>query len=282
MVIPRQYEDFGTDWNWDGETITKANGFLFQLQSSSFLICFKILLEIFQNLRSLTIKLQMQAIDVVYAYKEVQSVISTLKGMRERSSSEFKNIFSEAQKLGKDLHGQDFELSRPRIVRHQMHRSNPETSSPEEHYRVTLYDEFVIRELLERFTENSSHGSGLLYLLPSESISVEVEDEIPRELAQAVDFYQDDLPHSVMFPTEYRMWIRKWKQHNLSTDTPKKLVDVLQMFSATEFPNIFSLLKLALTLPITSCESERSFSQLKLIKTCIQSTMTDLRLNGLA
>ena len=109
--------------------------------------------------------------------------------MRERSSSEFKNIFSEAQKLGKDLHGQDFELSRPRIVRHQMHRSNPETSSPEEHYRVTLYDEFlshVIRELLERFTENSSHGSGLLYLLPSESISVEVEDEIPRELAQAV------------------------------------------------------------------------------------------------
>ena len=184
----------------------------------------------------------MQAIDVVYAYKEVQSVISTLKGMRERSSSEFKNIFSEAQKLGKDLHGQDFELSRPRIVRHQMHRSNPETSSPEEHYRVTLYDEFlshVIRELLERFTENSSHGSGLLYLLPSESISVEVEDEIPRELAQAVDFYQDDLPHSVMFHTEYRMWIRKWKQHNLSTDTPKKLVDVLQMFSATEFPNIF-------------------------------------------
>ena len=160
-------------------------------------------------------------------------------------------------------------------MRHQMHRSNPATSSPEERYRVTLYNEFlshVIRELLERFIEDSSHGSGLLYLLPSESIYVEVEDEIPRELAQAVDFYQDDLPHSVMFPTEHRMWIRKWKQHNLSTDTPKKLVDV----------NIFSFLKLALTLPITSCESERSFSQLKLMKTCIQSTMTDLRLNRLA
>ena len=95
--------------------------------------------------------------------------------------------------MGKDLHGHDFELSRTRTVRHQMHRSNPETSSPEEHYCVTLYDEFLshmICELLERFTENSSHGSGLLYLLPSESISVEVEDEIPRELVQAVDFYQ--------------------------------------------------------------------------------------------
>ena len=103
---------------------------------------------------------------IVYAYKEIQSVISTLKGIRERSSSEFNNIFSEAQKLRKDLHGQDFELSRSRIVRHQMHRSNPETSSPEVHYHFTLYNEFlsqVIRELLERFTENSSHGAAISY-----------------------------------------------------------------------------------------------------------------------
>ena len=43
----------------------------------------------------------MQAIDVVYAYKQVESVISTLKEMRERASGEFKKIFSEARHLGK-------------------------------------------------------------------------------------------------------------------------------------------------------------------------------------
>ena len=91
MVIPRQHEDFSTDWNWDGEI---------QLQSSSFLICFKILLEIFHNLRSLTIKLQMQAIDVIYAYKEVQSVISTLKGMREVIKRVQEYIF-RGSKVGK-------------------------------------------------------------------------------------------------------------------------------------------------------------------------------------
>ena len=42
--------------------------------------------------------------------------------------------------------------------------------------------------------------------------------------------------------------------------------------------DIFVLLKLALTLPVTTCECERSFSQLKLIKTCRRSTMTDDRL----
>ena len=36
----------GTNWDWDGDSVTKANGFLFQLQSPSFLIAFKILLRI--------------------------------------------------------------------------------------------------------------------------------------------------------------------------------------------------------------------------------------------
>ena len=122
----------------------------------------------------------------------------------------------------------------------------------------------MIHELQDRFTDNPSHASGLLYFLPSECISLEAEQDLPEELAKAVDFCQDDLPHSLMFPTEYRMWIRKWKLlDNSSTDAPNKLVDALRMCEATEFPNISCLLKLALTLPITSCESERSFSQYK-------------------
>ena len=60
------------------------------------------------------------------------------------------------------------------------------------------------------------------------------------------------------------------------------MVEALQQCDEIEFPNISVLLKLALTLPITTCESERSFSQLKLIKTSLRSTMTDNRLNGLA
>ena len=54
------------------------------------------------------------------------------------------------------------------------------------------------------------------------------------------------------------------------------------MCSLLQFPNIHALVKIALTLPITSCESERSFSQLKLIKTTRRSTMTEDGLSGLA
>ena len=52
--------------------------------------------------------------------------------------------------------------------------------------------------------------------------------------------------------------------------------------SALAYPNVHALLKLAAVIPITSCESERSFSQLQLIKTARRSTMAESRLNSLA
>ncbi len=47
------------------------------------------------------------------------------------------------------------------------------------------------------------------------------------------------------------------------------------------FP-IFTLLCIMGTLPVTSCECERSISTLKLIKTSLRSSMGQDRLNGLA
>ena len=85
-----------------------------------------------------------------------------------------------------------------------------------------------------------------------------------------------------MFPTEYRMWFRMWKQKQSGDELPRKLIDVYKACDYLNFPNIHILLQLALTLPITSCESERSFSQLKLIKTSRRSTMIADRLSGLA
>ena len=157
----------------------------------------------------------------------------------------------------------------------QIHQSNIPAATAEEYYRVSLYNEFlshVTTELQEGFRNNPSIG--LPELLPTQCCSVDIEDTIliPQNIAEAVTFYEHDLPHATMVPTEYRMWVRKWKQY--TSDVPEKLIDVLQACDITLFSNIRALLHLALTLPITSCESERSFSQLKVIKTSRRSTMT--------
>lgn len=91
---------------------------------------------------------------------------------------------------------------------------------------------------MSRFVGNPGHdiALGLLYFLPSECINVTDYGSLPNELAQVVELYRDDLPHSVMFSTEYSMWIRKWKQS--TSELPNKLVDTLQACSALQFPTL--------------------------------------------
>jgi len=49
----------------------------------------------------------------------------------------------------------------------------------------------------------------------------------------------------------------------------------------TVFPSIYTLLQISVTLPVSSCNVERSFSKLKLVKTKLRSTMTEDRLENL-
>ncbi len=200
MVSPANFEELGTDWNWDRETLMKATGFIHQLGSSSFLICFEILLECLTHLRGLTLKLQMHAIDVLYAYKHVSSLLDSFKNMRESATAGFRRIYEEATQLAKSLHGEDFELVRPRLNARQVHRDNVQTSSAEDYFRITLYIEFlshIIVELEERFISIPTHSIGLLQLLPNECISARVDSTLPQELAKAAEFYSGDLPHEV-------------------------------------------------------------------------------------
>ncbi len=167
-----------------------------------------------------------------------------------------------------------------------MHRSNPPSSDPEEYYRITLYNEFlshVQTELEERFVNNPSRGItiGLLHLLPSECLKVSDDVMVPNDLAKAVEILKGDLPHPVMFSIEYDSWVRQWKDSS-PTNVPETLGAALRECHVMTYPNLNVLLTLAMTLPITSCESERSFSQLKLIKTARRATMSESRLGSLA
>ena len=86
-------------------------------------------------------------------------------------------------------------------------------------------------QLQDRFVENPAYSIalGLLYLLPTECVRIEIYDNLPTEFAQAANLYKDDMPHSIMLSTEYSMWVRKWKQHVDDVPTsniPNKLVRI--------------------------------------------------------
>jgi len=63
--------------------------------------------------------------------------------------------------------------------------------------------------------------------------------------------------------------------------------DVVQMFKNNEvwskmLPEVVNFLRLYLTLPVTSCTAERSFSCLRRLKTFLRSTVSQKRLNHIA
>lgn len=65
---------------------------------------------------------------------------------------------------------------------------------------------------------------------------------------------------------------------------PQTLLKYLRKNPVVEstFANVSTALRLFLTLPVTVCEGERSFSKLSLIKNRFRSTMTQDRLNALS
>ena len=89
----------------------------------------------------------------------MKSVVSSLGKIRSKARTEFKIIFDDTAKLGKKLHGQQFEIKKPRTTGRQAHRSNPDVESAEDFFRITLFDEFVshvVSELQDRFVNKPS------------------------------------------------------------------------------------------------------------------------------
>jgi len=71
------------------------------------------------------------------------------------------------------------------------------------------------------------------------------------------------------------------------TLTVTSIADVVQLFTDNVvwlqlLPEVVSLLRLFLTLPVTSCTAERSFSCLRRLKTFLRSTVTQKSLNHTA
>lgn len=74
-----------------------------------------------------------------------------------------------------------------------------------------------------------------------------------------------------------------WKQLCVASENKEStFIDALNKCNKIIFPNIYNILKLCATIPITVASAERSFSSLKRIKTYLRNSTGENRLNGLA
>ena len=79
------------------------------------------------------------------------------------------------------------------------------------------------------------------------------------------------------------MWQRIWtEKKEKAEDIPEKIAIILKSVDPASFPNIFTILQILATIPVTPCSCERSISCLRYLKNYLRGTIGEERLNGLA
>ena len=97
-------------------------------------------------------------------------------------------------------------------------------------------------------------------------------------MAKIEDHYTIQFQPRVLV-NEASIWFDIWKDKDPNAHD----INCLELLkeSSVFFPNISRCIKLFLTLPVTTCSVERSFSTLRRLKKWLRSTISEERLNGL-
>ena len=227
------------------------------------------------HLAGITIKLQSSTLDIIGAYKQIDEVKQFYKELRENITVEFHSVFQQAERMGVAV---NVEPTKPRTCARQMHRPNADAESVEDWYRVNVaipFIDHIITELESQFSSLTLTASQLLGLVPSVICSSEVD------VSNALQLYCNDLPSPELFNQEFIRW--KYKYTSKPSDQrPTTCASALKACDKLLYPNIFVLLQIACTLPVTSSECERNASTLRRLRNFMRAGMTEDRLTSLA
>ncbi|XP_029342028.1 52 kDa repressor of the inhibitor of the protein kinase-like [Acyrthosiphon pisum] len=154
-------------------------------------------------------------------------------------------------------------------------RCNIPLNTPEQYYRASIFIPYLdkfITELEERFNVHRSILSGFDSLFRENG---PIEDIIILS-NKYIEYLQNDGSQNQIIEAEYKLWQRKLMQ---TTEKPNNALEAMAMCNQSIYPNIFKLIQILVTLPVSSATNERTFSNLK---TYLRNSMSEGRLNGLA
>ena len=156
--------------------------------------------------------------------------------------------FREAQEMAEPHNGPL--PSVPRRCSHQTKRDNTPGDIPEEYFRRTLTIPFIdqlLQHMEKRFSPLQSKAIQGLRLVPTVLMSM----TDTRELDEIVSIYEEDLPSPATWEAELHRWRVSWQDIDSESmlGTP---AEALVSCNKDLYPNIYTLLKIICTLPLTT------------------------------
>ena len=264
------------DADWDNESKSKAGSLLHGITNFEFLVVFLIAYQYLSHLAGITIKLQRSTLDIIEAHQQVDEVSAFYKKLRSNVVTDFCKVYQQAERMATSI---NVAPSKPRNCSHQRNRPNASAETIEEWYRINVAIPFldhIINELGEQFSSLTKTSLKLLGLVPS----VLCQNSTP-DLSDAIKLYSSDLPSPEQFDQEYQRW-KHYFACKASDQIPTTCASAIKECDQAFYPNIYALLTIACTLPVTSTECERNASTLRRLHNYMRAGMTDDRLTSLA
>ncbi|XP_033729467.1 uncharacterized protein LOC117318612 [Pecten maximus] len=257
----------------------KAGQHLHTILKWDFIIGLVVCEHILQSTVFLSTFLQNVSCDLMEAARESEVVINTLTN--ERNDPEVWNaLFEKASDVAGHF---DVIPSKPRTAGLQRHRHNVPAESPTEYWKRSLYIPFMDHmtlEITDRLLGGTVQDRFLAQYLVASSIH-RITLDIKGRLFDA--FAQYLTPHDQhVFNAEMRSWETKWNGADVSIIKPTTLQDTLKECNWDLYPRISTMIRVLLTMPVSTSIAERSFSSLRRIKTYLRSTMGQGRLSDLS
>lgn len=262
----------------DVNTSSAAFSFSSTLQRPEFIVSLVVANHVFCLLHGLTTLLQSMQMDLKKCVELCEHSQKELQVMR----SNFHPIFEEAENLA-SMVGVD--LTVPRIVGRQVHRSNVVSTVPEDYYRLAVFIPFIdytYSQLTDRFIKHKGILKTISNILPNYIIGVS-DDELLLTIDEVMNQWPTDVDSTKeSFFNELKMWRRNFLENSALLPTSNDFLSSLNLCSEIIFPNTHNIFKIFSTIPVTTATTERTFSTLRYLKSYLRSTIAPDRLNGLA
>lgn len=269
-------------WN-DKESSSGAHILLCAIKCAHFFIPLLTIEKIFSYTLPLSRVLQSVSVDLVVCLKICEDVVTKFQEFRKSADTIFNEIFQRAEEMLKQMVDNNYDITIPRITNRQVHRCNIVSQSPEQYFRISLFLPFldsIINQLKERFLKHKSLLESFNILIPGRN-----ENHYKTKLELLLQKYNYDLNECNLniLTAEYELWQEKYNSASQANITKNEsAMKYLQECNKEIFPNIYKLLKILVTLPVTTSTVERSFSTLKYLKNYLRNSISEERLNGLA
>lgn len=235
---------------FDSISIREAKGYCRMLGDKEFLFFLELFHAILSRVDVLFAQLQRRNIDVVHTQRIIENFVCSISKVRDSVPSICANYIADTAQRGG---ARDF----TRIG-----------------YEVC---DTVIANAKDRFTFTGHLAAAVLF--DSERFPEYADDFPTVALGKAVDAYP--MLSKTLLKTELSLIYE-----NPDFRASNSAMALFQLFINNNLADVFSetlkLLRILITTPMTTAESERCFSTLKRIKTFLRNTMSQDRLNALA